>query len=216
MCKFCENYDFKNIGWKIDNGKPIIFFPGGSGVAENRFRFCPVCRTELTFQDTADEGRTSAPMVSAGNENIKSWIATYRNKWNGDRVTAAVLAENLEEASRKARANAEVNGCKGWRIEALVPFNTFASEETALSENAKDTIERFAKIQEDSFFPCPRCGQMQMDEKPHRNALSRRADVQICDACGMAEALEDTSGRVLSLNEWAIIRHPENFQKAGE
>lgn len=62
-----------------------------------------------------------------------------------------------------------------------------------MNENeAKTLIERFAEKQQGGHFACPRCGKMTMDaESVTRNALSRRATVHICDACGMQEALED-------------------------
>ena len=37
-------------------------------------------------------------------------------------------------------------------------------------------------------MPCPRCGRDTMKENIHTNALSRHADIYICDACGVAEA----------------------------
>ena len=70
---------------------------------------------------------------------------------------------------------------------------------------AKDMIESLKPLQERGFcFPCPRCGHDRMDTKPVRNALSRHADVYICDACGTDEALRDMSGQTLPLNEWSM------------
>lgn len=55
-----------------------------------------------------------------------------------------------------------------------------------------DIIANWKKAQESgAVLPCPRCGWMKMKEKLCTNALSRRADVYICDSCGTAEALED-------------------------
>ena len=39
-------------------------------------------------------------------------------------------------------------------------------------------------------MPCPRCGKDTMGEDPMRNALSRQADVMVCDSCGQNEAVE--------------------------
>lgn len=77
-------------------------------------------------------------------------------------------------------------------------------------EQAKALIERFAEKQQGGHFACPRCGRMAMDaESVTRNALSRRAQVQVCAACGMAEALEDVPGaRKLPLSSWAILKEP--------
>lgn len=79
------------------------------------------------------------------------------------------------------------------------------------NEEAKKLIESLMKLQEDNtsnyVFPCPRCGHDRMDIKPVRNALSRRANVYICNSCGMEEALLDAAGKdPLPLNEWAMVK----------
>ena len=78
---------------------------------------------------------------------------------------------------------------------------------------AKTLIERFAEKQQGGHFACPRCGKMAMDaESVTRNALSRRAMVHICDACGTVEALEDMTGDRRPLTAWAIVSAPENWR----
>jgi predicted RNA-binding Zn-ribbon protein involved in translation (DUF1610 family) len=77
-------------------------------------------------------------------------------------------------------------------------------------EQAKELIESLRPIQEDKTsdytFPCPRCGHDSMDKNPVRNALSRRADVYICNECGREEATLDMLGKEpLPLNEWAMV-----------
>ena len=77
---------------------------------------------------------------------------------------------------------------------------------------ARTLIERFAKKQQGGHFACPRCGKMAMDaESITRNALSRRATVHICDACGMQDALEDMMDSRTPLTAWAIIAAPKNW-----
>lgn len=83
-------------------------------------------------------------------------------------------------------------------------------EEFSAELAAKDKIDRFAKRQKEYRWPCPRCGRWAMDEFPTRNALSRRADVYICDKCGTLEALEDAAGKRLPLTSWAIVKR-ENW-----
>lgn len=56
-------------------------------------------------------------------------------------------------------------------------------------------------------MPCPRCGRDMMKENIHTNALSRHADIYICDACGMAEALLKFMSNPLPIAEWACF-HP--------
>ncbi len=79
-----------------------------------------------------------------------------------------------------------------------------------MNENeARTLIECFAEKQQGGHFACPRCGKMAMDaESVTRNALSRRATVHICDACGTMEALEDMTGDRRPLTAWAIVSAP--------
>ena len=83
-----------------------------------------------------------------------------------------------------------------------------------MNENeAKTLIERFAEKQQGGHFACPRCGKMTMDaESATHNALSRRATVYICDACGMQEALEDMMDSRTPLTAWAIVAAPGNWR----
>lgn len=82
-----------------------------------------------------------------------------------------------------------------------------------IDKPAKTLIERFAEKQQGGHFACPRCGKMTMDaESVTRNALSRRATVYICDACGMQEALEDMMDSITPLTAWAIVAAPENWR----
>ena len=80
-----------------------------------------------------------------------------------------------------------------------------------LNENeARALIKRFAQKQQGGHFACPRCGRMTMNaESVTRNALSRRAAVYICDACGVTEAMEDMAGNRTPLTAWAIAQSPE-------
>ena len=80
-----------------------------------------------------------------------------------------------------------------------------------MKENkAMTLIERFSEKQQGGHFACPRCGEMTMNaESVTRNALSRRATVYVCDACGMQEALEDMADIRTPLTEWAIVQAPE-------
>ena len=75
-------------------------------------------------------------------------------------------------------------------------------------EMARSLIECFSKRQQGGHFACPRCGRMAMNENSVHNALSRRIDVYVCDACGMQEALEDMADSRTPLEAWAIFRAP--------
>ena len=73
---------------------------------------------------------------------------------------------------------------------------------------AKRAVDDFAAAQEDGVHFCPRCGRWTVKEKLHTNALSRHADVYICDACGNDEAIREMKGDPLPLREWAIAKIP--------
>ena len=64
----------------------------------------------------------------------------------------------------------------------------------------KQRIERLKTVQSDgNVHPCPRCG---LRVVHMRTALSRLADVYICDQCGMDEALRAENGHELRLDDW--------------
>lgn len=81
-------------------------------------------------------------------------------------------------------------------------------------DRSKAIIEQFAEKQRGGHFACPRCGRMTMNaESVTRNALSRRIDVYVCDACGMQEALEDMVDSISPLSSWAIAQNPELWRR---
>lgn len=53
---------------------------------------------------------------------------------------------------------------------------------------------------------CPRCGRNTMKENIHTNALSRHADIYICDACSTEEALLKFMYNPLPIREWVCLR----------
>lgn len=53
---------------------------------------------------------------------------------------------------------------------------------------------------------CLRCGRDTMKKNIHTNALSRHADIYICDACGTEEALLKFMHNPLPKHEWACFR----------
>ena len=132
---------------------------------------------------------------------IKSWIVVYCNQATGQKISAAVYAETLEQAKQKAKSDAEDIGSKDWLIETVTPASfVFPSGEEM------DVLDEFKKAQRaGATRMCPRCGHFRMDEQPARNALSRAADIQICDVCGMDEAIRAYTGQELPIREWAIV-----------
>lgn len=86
-------------------------------------------------------------------------------------------------------------------------YEQFSQDVTATTA-AKRAVDEFAKVQTDGTHICPRCGRLTVKERLTTNALSRHADVYICDACGMDEAIRDMKGAPLPLKDWAIARIP--------
>lgn len=75
------------------------------------------------------------------------------------------------------------------------------------ADNQVDEIIKKIKVMQEKkcVLPCPRCGQDKMSHKdPARNALSRFADVYICDDCGTDEALRDFFGCSIPLENWKM------------
>ena len=86
-------------------------------------------------------------------------------------------------------------------------FEEFSAEIEAATV-AKAKIDAFAMLQIDGVHFCPRCGQISVKNRLHTNALSRHADVYICDACGTDEAIRDWQGEPIPLKDWAIAQLP--------
>ena len=132
------------------------------------------------------------------------WTVTYRNRDNDQRITAAVFAANQRQAQEKAQDDGRIDDREVWEIESVEPHEEML---------ARILVAEFSKKQQGGHFACPRCGKMTMDaESVTRNALSRRATVYICDACGMQEALEDMMDSITPLTAWALVAAPENWR----
>lgn len=74
-----------------------------------------------------------------------------------------------------------------------------------------EIITRFARKQRGGRYACPRCGKDRMAEDVVHNALSRAADVQVCDCCGTAEALAAMVKEPDPLTRWAVVITPGKF-----
>ena len=63
-----------------------------------------------------------------------------------------------------------------------------------------------ARQQRGEHMKCPRCGADTMKDLVHTNALSRVADIYICDACGSAEAMLAFMNQQYPLISWAAFQ----------
>lgn len=78
--------------------------------------------------------------------------------------------------------------------------------------SCKHILESLGLVQRAGYIEaCPRCGHRPMNPNVVLNALSRHADVYICEACGMEEAMIAASHEpAIPLKDWAL------FQGAGQ
>jgi hypothetical protein len=77
-------------------------------------------------------------------------------------------------------------------------------------EEALTTIQWYGKRQPEEDARCPRCGELMPGSK-NRHALSRYADIMVCDQCGMVEALEKAGIiEARPLMKWCCIEVPQN------
>ena len=74
---------------------------------------------------------------------------------------------------------------------------------------AERVLDLKARQQAGEHMLCPRCGKDTMKPDLHTNALSRHADLFICDQCGTAEAMLDFMNNPLPLSCWAAMREPK-------
>ena len=89
----------------------------------------------------------------------------------------------------------------------FLSFEEFSAEVEAATD-AKMKVKAFAGKQKDGSPFCPRCGKMTIRERLHTNALSRHAEIYVCDACGTDEALRDWIGKPIPLRDWAVAKLP--------
>lgn len=79
--------------------------------------------------------------------------------------------------------------------------------ETAISEAV---IKEYKQKQLDGVkMPCPRCGADRMRVPATYNALSRQADIYVCDICGMEEAIYAAKGNQLPMKYWDLYARLE-------
>ena len=81
--------------------------------------------------------------------------------------------------------------------------------------NAVDLIHRIAQTQNDIIYNplrCPRCGSHSIRNPLIHNALSRHADVYICNDCGVNEMVRDLNKNPLPLTEWFFAKAYDNVR----
>ncbi len=85
-----------------------------------------------------------------------------------------------------------------------------------MTEDMKQALlDLRARQESGEHMPCPRCGLDTMKPKLHTNALSRYADIMICDECGLQEAMLNVMNNPLPIEEWAMFNdrtHRDDFK----
>ena len=99
------------------------------------------------------------------------------------------------------------DGFDDFRIDKAVLWDGVCWALKRSAESRASVLEAFARWQVRYHWPlCPRCGRATVKPKTATNALSRHADVYVCDECGTDEAIRDFGKVVLPLHEWAIFK----------
>ena len=82
-------------------------------------------------------------------------------------------------------------------------------------EEAKRMLAMLKDMQQAGHaFPCPRCGRQSMKPDAASNALSRYADVYICDTCGLNEAIRSMPGNTpIPITEWGMVLGMNIYKK---
>lgn len=87
-----------------------------------------------------------------------------------------------------------------------VAYGADSCHRVASEGEIKESLDHLGATRYRGAF-CPRCGCQVDGEYRHQlQALSRRADITICNDCGTAEALEDFYGQQKPLADWAIVK----------
>jgi len=76
-----------------------------------------------------------------------------------------------------------------------------------MTDAQKNRLLDFKARQEaGEHLPCPRCGRNTMKPRLYSNALSRAADILICDACGTDESVRAFIGKPMPMEEWTCMK----------
>lgn len=94
----------------------------------------------------------------------------------------------------------------GLEIAPLLAALTAAKTESDAEAVARKTVDAYARKQKNGTRYCPRCGGQTIKPCLAANALSRRANIYVCDACGMDEAVRDWMGEPLPFVDWAVVQ----------
>ena len=70
----------------------------------------------------------------------------------------------------------------------------------------KALVDLKERQEKGTYTLCPRCGRDTMKPDLYTNALSRQADIMVCDSCGSEEAILAFMNKPYSLYQWAGLQ----------
>jgi len=86
-----------------------------------------------------------------------------------------------------------------------IAYGADSCHRVASEGEIKESLDHLGKTRQTGPH-CPRCGAKPDSYDHQQQALSRRADIQVCNCCGNIEAMEDFTGNKSSLADWAIVK----------
>ena len=91
-----------------------------------------------------------------------------------------------------------------------VAYGADRCHKVSTEAEAKATLDWYGKRQHVQDGLCPRCGERMPGSKA-RHAISRWADITVCDHCGTIEALEKAGlAPTLPMTQWAALKQAQN------
>ena len=119
-----------------------------------------------------------------------------------------VLDEMDDRQATPIGTQGPCNGVDDTGSHLNVAYGADSCHRVATDAEVKVSLDRLDKTRQ-TGPRCPRCGAKPDCYDHQQQALSRRADIQICNRCGTEEALEDIAwgGRQKRhLADWAIVK----------
>jgi len=86
-----------------------------------------------------------------------------------------------------------------------IAYGADSCHRVASEAEVKMSLEHLGKTRQ-TGPRCPRCGAEPTCYDRQQQALSRRANILICNRCGNIEAMEDFTGNKSPLADWAIVK----------
>lgn len=94
---------------------------------------------------------------------------------------------------------------KGSKNRATTSADFDAQIKKLQKDKAKKSLDHLGKTRH-AGPRCPRCGAEPNCYDHQQQALSRYAEIMVCNTCGTVEAMEDFLGEATSLTDWAIVK----------